>query len=226
MPDNYLDREKGLMRSEIEVFAGLVRSTHAVDALEIGMALASSSETILTELKSTGGTLTSIDPFQLVPPPDGFGGEGVRRVQASGLAASHTLLAKPDYIALPELVTAARTFDFIFIDGYHAVDYVFLDAFYSDLLLRPGGTMLFHDSGTPAVNTVCRFLSASGRYELVGPSLALNYRSLAPRVARRLYFTLSGRAAEGHQRRDRWKSLAAFRKTADGLTPEFVAPGL
>jgi hypothetical protein len=146
-------------------------------------------------------------------------------VRAAGFSARHTLIATTDYAALPRLVESAQRFDFIFIDGYHAFDYVMLDAFYADLLLKPGGTLVLHDSNCAAVYHACRFIANNKAYRLIGPPLAIALPSLARRVARRLGHEVTGRGAAFRERRLRWRSLAAFAKEADKMSDQFTLRG-
>ena len=228
-PVNVLDRPEGLMRSEMEVLRELVRLSSARNLLEIGMANGSSTVAMLEVLQQAGGGhVTSIDPYQLHPVSSspsgvpGYGGEGVKCVQSAGFAEMHTLIAQPDYLAMPKLVGAARTFDFVFIDGYHSFDYVLLDFFYADLLLRKGGVVVFHDTNRLPVFRVCTFLEANKPYRRVGPPLLLRHESPVRRALRRVWHLASGQAGRFAERRSTWKSLAAFTKEADVMADENV----
>lgn len=230
---NTVDRVNGMMRSELELLSELVSSSGARSALEVGMALASSTLAILKALKAAGaGRLTSVDPFQLVPAESatggmtGYGGAGMGLVREAGLSDLHTLIAAPDYLALPKLVEAGAHFDFILIDGYHSFDYALVDFFFADLLLAPKGMLVFHDSGCQAVNRVCAFVANNKAYRRVGPPLALIHKSLTRRFARRVGNLVTGRAAEFNERSSRWKSLAVFVKEADGMAQEFEVRGI
>jgi len=200
----------GLMPTEVEVLQELVRTSAAVDALEIGMARATSSIAILAALPANG-TLTSIDPFQLRE-QDGYGGAGVEAVRKAGFASRHQLIADYDYVALPKLVEERRTFRFVFIDGYHAFDYAMLDFFYANLLVPPGGIVAFHDSGWPSIYRVCEFVERGVGYARVGPPPALSGVHWTRRAARLAWQTLTGSGGEAQERRSRYKSVAAYRK--------------
>ena len=227
MEPNKLDRPLGMMRSELEVLRDLVASSGAKRVLEVGMAFGSSTEAILGALRTSGGGhLTSIDPFQLLAPPEGFGGEGLAKVRSAGAEDMHTFLPQPDYLALPDLVRTGARFDFVFVDGYHSLDYAMLDVFFADLLLVPGGMLVMHDSTSVAVYKACQFLRHNKAYRSVGPPLQLIYKSLARRAGRRVYQLATGSYSTFRERRERWKSLAAFVKQADGLAAEFDVRGL
>ena len=227
MEPNKLDRPLGMMRSELEVLRELVAASGAKKVLEVGMAFGSSTEAILAALKTSGGGhLTSIDPFQLLPKPEGFSGEGLAKVRAAGAENMHTFLPQPDYLALPELVRSGERFDFVFVDGYHSLDYAMLDVFFADLLLVTGGMLVLHDSTSVAVFKVCQFLRHNKAYRSVGPPVQLIYKSFAQRAGRRAYQFATGSLGRFRERRERWKSLAAFVKESDGLAAEFDVKGL
>ena len=227
MQTNNLDREQGMMRSELEVLRELVTSSGARQVLEIGMANGSSTEVILGALQNVeNGHLTSVDPFQLVDAPDGFAGEGVRRIQSLGLAHRHTLIPKMNYVALPGLLESGRTFDLVFIDGYHSLDYAMLDFVFSDLLLVNGGMLILHDASSPAVYKLSQFIRSNKPYRVVGPPVLLRYQSPVRKLLRRAHHAVSSNRSEFRLRRDRWKSLAVFVKEASGLAPQFEVHGL
>jgi hypothetical protein len=207
---NALEQFDGLMPTEIDVLRELVRLSGARQALEIGMARASSSVSILSALPRDGH-LTSIDPFQLRE-QDGYGGAGMRVVADAGYASQHTLLAEYDYVALPRLLEERRRFQFVFIDGYHAFDYAMLDFFYANLLVPPDGIVAFHDSGWPSIYRVCEFVENNVGYSRIGPPPALAGLHWTRRGARLAWQTLTGRGQAAHERRSRYKSVAAYRK--------------
>jgi hypothetical protein len=202
-----LEQFDGLMPTEVDVLKELVHLSAAGDALEIGMARASSSVAILSALPANG-RLTSIDPFQLRE-NDGYGG---RVVEQTGFAARHTLLAEYDYVALPRLLDEGRRFQFVFIDGYHAFDYAMLDFFYANLLVPANGIIAFHDSGWPSIYRVCEFVERNVGYARVGPPPALAGLHWTRRGARLAWQVVTGRGQAAEERRSRYKSVAAYRK--------------
>jgi predicted O-methyltransferase YrrM len=60
--------------------------------------------------------------------------------------------------ALPSLVNENKQFEFIFIDGGHKYDEIFIDWYYSDLLLEPHGFILFHDDWMRSSQLVGSFI--------------------------------------------------------------------
>ena len=70
-------------------------------------------------------------------------------------------------LVLPKLVSEGRQFDFAFIDGDHHFDGVFVDLFYVDQLLKPGGVVVFDDISWDGVYLACRFAQTNYGYETI-----------------------------------------------------------
>ncbi len=215
----------GMSPAELARLYELVRDNNVRSALEIGMGHGTSSTVLCDALQERGGRLTSIDPFQTAPPPDGFGGVGVEAVRSLGYGGQHQLVERPDYLALPALVEQGAKFDFVLIDGYHSFDYTFLDLFYADLLLADGGILAVHDTTSPPVYRAVRFLETHKPYERLSAPLVVELQSLTKRVARRLRTLASGPAVvEAVRSRQRdWMMLSAHRKTASRQVPEYIS---
>jgi len=143
--------------------------------VEVGMAYGTSTLSILTALKETGGTgrLISLDPVQSTD----FRGIGIYAVKRSGLDHLHQLIEEPDYLALPALLRASTPVDFVYIDGWHTFDYALLDWFYADRLIQPGGIVAFNDCNYKAVHKVIKFLLSHRHYEEMDVGLKPVYES-------------------------------------------------
>lgn len=210
--------------------------------LEIGMANGTSSIVISEALKTNGGgSLTSIDPYQSKSiDSGGFASQGLTNLSALGLDAGHTLIEKPDYLALPELLADGQTFDFILVDGYHSFDYTFIDVFYADLLLKCQGVLCIHDSTMPAVYKVLKYFEKTKPYRRLSPPTfkgdpakrrEMSNFGVAASVARSFYRrggSLLGltpiKYQELRERSTRWNTLIAYQKLAEHLAPERVCP--
>ena len=206
----------GMREQEYDRLRELLRQFHPQDCLEIGMANGGSSVVICQALRELGrGRHTAIDPFQ--SSPEGFKGQGVEAIRRAGLSNLFDLIEDFDYVSLPLLVQARRRFDLVLIDGWHSFDYTLVDMFYADLLLNVGGLLIFHDSGWPAVNKVCRFLETHKPYERISPPVSVMLDGIAARAGRRLMHLLRGPrfSREMAARRNQWFSLAAYVKRAD-----------
>ena len=64
---------------------------------------------------------------------------GIKLLQYVKLNKRHNLIEELSYIGLPKLLNKNKSYDFIFIDGWHTFDYTLLDFFYADKLLKLGG---------------------------------------------------------------------------------------
>ena len=227
---NTADRPKGVRTSEVQVLCDLIKTYRLSKLLEVGMANGSSSVALLRTLSENGGgSLTSIDPYQFAPVgsvkndnDDGYSGEGVSNVKRAGFAHMHTLMAEPDYAALPRLVERGERFDFVFIDGYHSFDYAFVDFFFADLLLKVGGVVAFHDSSYPTVYKVCQFVAGNKEYRLIGPRPEPMYSSVPKKLLRHARYWLAGESAIFRERRLVWCSVAAFQKIGDSQCKQYA----
>jgi hypothetical protein len=96
-----------------------------------------------------------------------------------------------------------------------------VDFFYADLLLKPSGILVFHDTAMPSVYRVCRFIETHKKYRLLSPPPAVVLSALWRRLLRRLREVLGGpdAMARAASRRREWFSLAAYRKIEDRVVP-------
>ena len=141
----------------------LVKRERPEVVVEVGLAHGATALAIATALAENGsGQLVSIDPFQSTD----WQGAAVAALKRSGLAHVHTLIEEPDWVALPQLVQElGRACDLAYIDGLHSLEYVLLDFFYVDRLLRVGGVIGFNDCDWPAVIPTLRFAQRHRHYE-------------------------------------------------------------
>lgn len=216
------DRKPASMRpEEYATLQGLLERFRPARTLEIGMANGESTVCICRFLsRNGGGKHVAIDPFESAP--DGWAGRGLERVRREGLEPYLEMIEDFDYLALPRLVAAKSTFDFVLIDGWHSFDYTLIDLFYADLLLCPGGVVAIHDSGWPSVHKALRFLETHKPYDRLSPAPAVHIQPLAGRVLRRIRQLLGGPRvlAEAKSRRTEWHSLSAYRKRQDHQVPD------
>jgi predicted O-methyltransferase YrrM len=211
----------GMSPEELVRLYELAEAQNPAKALEVGMASGTSTVVILSALARTGtGGLTSIDPFQTTQ----FAGSGRERVRALGFADRHRLVEQPDYLALPQLLAAGESFDFILVDGYHSFDYTLVDVFYADLLLRTGGVLAVHDSSWPAVLKVLRFLEVHKDYRRLSPPPLVRRDGLINKALgrARIYSGGARRIKAFEDRRRNWHTLAAYRKMSERMAPEFT----
>jgi hypothetical protein len=130
--------------------------------VEIGLAQAASSLSILTALDEIGGQgrLISIDPFQR----NDFREQGLINIERAGLSSRHEWIGEPDYLALPRLLAKGTKVDFGYIDGWHTFDYTLLDFWYLDKMTAIGAHLAFNDCGWRAVHKAIGFVLTHRKY--------------------------------------------------------------
>jgi predicted O-methyltransferase YrrM len=121
------------------------------ETLEVGFAIGRSAAHIIA---ATGKHHQIIDPFQ-----EDYGSWGVKNLKKLGLDGLYTLHKQLSHDALPQLLAQGQKFDFIFIDGDHRFDGAFIDFYYADLLLKPGGYVLLHDTWMRPIRLIMSFIN-------------------------------------------------------------------
>jgi len=188
-------------------------------ALEIGLANGFSSLFILDALDQIGrGSLTSLDPFQ----HSDWQGRGLERIARAGFPVAHQFLEAASWQALPRAVQEGNRFDFALIDGSHSFDNAFVDFYFVDKLVVPGGIVVFDDVGWAGVERVVHYVIANRDYEIIA-SLPRSRTSrevvLAPlkRAAARLARTHRTPTPAVYQREESVNraGFIALRKTGD-----------
>ena len=139
----------------------------AKSSLEVGMAWGLSSLCILEALVHNGagdGAHVVIDAFQT----EIFHNAALRSIRELGLASMVEFHEQRSEIALPELLAQGKKFDFAFVDGDHSFQAAFVDMFYANQMLKPGGVMVLDDVHFDPVYKVSRFMELTYRYEMIG----------------------------------------------------------
>ncbi len=143
--------------------------------LEVGLAHGLSSIYIL---KNKNTSLISIDPFQ----KSQWDNDGLKFIKHFNFDKRHKLIEKKSYNALPELLNkhGEKSFDFIFIDGFHTFDYTLIDFFYSDLLLEINGIIIIDDALHQGVRQCCEYLNKNFKHfkKLDSPNSIAVYKKL------------------------------------------------
>jgi predicted O-methyltransferase YrrM len=171
----------------------LVKGCGAAVTLEIGLAYGISALFICDALAANGGRKhIVIDPYQLGVRTTafvagashtarvGFDGLGLLNLERAGYTPLVEFHDEPSYRALGRLEAAGERIDFAFIDGWHTFDYVMVDFFLVDRLLKVGGVVVLDDTFYPAIRKVARYIAMHRRYEPVE-----GFGLMRPSVARR-----------------------------------------
>ncbi len=139
------------------------RAERAGSVLEIGMAWGMSTLHLQEALLSQGAgaqTHVVVDPKQTSK----YRGVGEQMLRAARVAQFVEFHQDYSEFLLPRLVCEGRVFDFVFIDGGHRFDNVFVDLFYANRLLKPGGVVVFDDVFAESINLACRFARTNYGY--------------------------------------------------------------
>jgi predicted O-methyltransferase YrrM len=161
-----------------EALTRFVMKTRPNLVIEIGMAYGISTLSILLGLQENGeGRLISIDPYAGWPTGRAV---ALHQVARAGLSGRHEHLHECSYEALPRLLAQNLKPDFIYIDGDHAFATVFVDFFYSDKMLPPGGVVGFNDAGWRSVHAVIRAVKKLRNYQELDIGLPRVFRARNP----------------------------------------------
>lgn len=121
------------------------------ETLEIGLAFGASAASILSAHQ---GTHVCIDPYQ----EKNYLNAGLENLDRLGYGNRVRFHQDLSCDVLPRLHSEKAQFDFIFIDGDHRFDSIFVDFYYSDLLLAKNGYILFHDAWMRGTQLVASFI--------------------------------------------------------------------
>jgi hypothetical protein len=105
-----------------------------------------------------------MDPYQSMD----FHNGALCVLREAGAADLIEFYEEQSALCLPRLIQQKRRFDFVFIDGDHRYDGVFVDLVLVDKLLTPGGVVVLDDTEKDPVNLACRFAETNWGYRLEG----------------------------------------------------------
>jgi len=131
----------------------LLRALNSKRTLEVGMGLGKSAAFIMA---STGEPHVAIDPFQA-----NFANGGLRNIDQLGLTKNLEFYSDFSHNVLPKLLASGREFDFVFVDGSHRHDGIFIDFYYADLLIPQNGVIVFHDTWMRSTQLVLSFIKTN-----------------------------------------------------------------
>ena len=153
----------GVTRAEAELLFDLLKDLRPQTTLEVGLGYGFSA-LVICEAANPRRHIV-IDPHQT----HYWGGKGLSRLREAG--HSIEFYESTSFETLPELLKGGCLFDFAFVDGWHTFDYVFVDFFYIDKMLRDGGVIMFDDADWPSIRPVLRYIVTNLDYVV--------YRTLA-----------------------------------------------
>jgi hypothetical protein len=190
LDDTNIPEEEGDFLQEI------IRVARPRVSLEVGCAYGVSSLYICEALREVNATKhIIIDPWQNLPygqgPGTGWEGIGLSNIRRAGYEDLVEFSGAPSYQYLSRLAEEDVKIDFAFIDGQHTFDYVLVDVFLVDKILKPGGIIIIDDFGYPSIASVCRYVLLNLPYKCIGPgSRRIALRSAIRTIRRAGLFAL------------------------------------
>ncbi|MEW6438502.1 MAG: class I SAM-dependent methyltransferase [Pseudomonadota bacterium] len=130
---------KTLPESDCDVLRDLLVAENPKTVIEIGLSFGNWALAIGEALVlGRGEQQIIIDPFQ----DSGFRDAGWEAVRAAKLESLATLIRERSQIALPRLIENGISADAAFVDGSHLFHDVFVDLYYLQTIVRPGGLIV------------------------------------------------------------------------------------
>jgi predicted O-methyltransferase YrrM len=145
----------------------LCRRLKPTATLEIGMGWGLSTLHLLEAVLQNGELRNRhviMDPYQSADYHNG----ALRVLREADAADLIEFYEELSALCLPRLIEQKRSFDFVFIDGDHRYDGLFVDLVLVDKLLVPGGVVAVDDTEIDAVNLACRFAETNWGYRAEG----------------------------------------------------------
>lgn len=140
------------------VLRHLAQRERAVRTIETGFAFGLSAMFILEGALAAGAGAVrhvAIDPFQ----KRDWDNAGLRALREAGVSHLLELVEEDSALALPRMVAEGRRFDMGFVDGGHLFENAFIDIFYLQRLVRPGGLIVIDDLWMPAIRAAVAYFT-------------------------------------------------------------------
>jgi predicted O-methyltransferase YrrM len=152
--DVFVDIHSSIDAREVDFISRIVRNDPGiVRSLEVGLAFGISALTItLSKRDVTVSTHDAIDPHQRTQ----WQSVGLGLLDKHGIKIQ--LYSGFSEIVLPDLCKEQKSYDLIFIDGWHTFDHTLIDLFYSTKLLRNGGYLIIDDLTFPSVKRAVDYI--------------------------------------------------------------------
>jgi predicted O-methyltransferase YrrM len=163
MPEDL--RYVSVSKEQGEYIFSFLKEKKLKKTLEIGFAYGSSAAHIMSATQS--------DHHVIDPSPEYWDNLGFKNIKKLGLDGFLKFHKGFSHDILPRLISEGMKFDFVFIDGDHRYDAIFIDFFYSDLLLNQKGYVLFHDIWMRSTQMVCSWIDTNkSNYKLIPTPVA------------------------------------------------------
>jgi len=152
--DEFVDIHSSIDAREVDFISKIVRNDPGiVRSLEVGLAFGISALAISLSKKDVNiSSHEAIDPHQRTQ----WKSFGLGLLDKHGIKIQ--LHSGYSEHVLPELCKDQKSYDLIFIDGWHTFDHTLIDLFYSTKLLRIGGYLIIDDLTFPSVKRAVDYI--------------------------------------------------------------------
>jgi len=140
----------------------LIRANKCTNTLEIGFAYGMSTLAIVEMVAQQNGRHTVIDKFEM----EDWKGNGLDLVRRAGYEDNLEFVGQFCYEVLPQFLREGRVFDFAYIDSTKQFDWLLVDFFYIDKMLKTGGIVVFDDVCFPSIRKLLRYISRFPSYRV------------------------------------------------------------
>lgn len=155
----------GVSENEAAMLSEIVAELNPARTLEVGLGYGFSAIAICgaANREARDRKHIVIDPHQT----QYWNGLGLKNMEEAGYAGCIEFFEEPSYRVLPRLEQQGTKVEFAFIDGWHTFDYVFVDFFYVDKLLKEGGVVAFDDADWPSIRPIIRYIVTNLPYTVL-----------------------------------------------------------
>lgn len=150
-----------LSRAAADLLGAFAGACEPDRIVEVGCA--SGVSTLAMAQAAPESSLIVMDPKQ----DSHWKGAGRTAIERAGIGSRVDLRHERSDEALPDLIAEGTRTQFAFIDGWHMLDYVMMEALLVDRMLDVGGLILLHDLWMPALQQLASFWTTNRAYEPV-----------------------------------------------------------
>lgn len=150
-----------LSRAAADLLGAFAGASGPDRIVEVGCA--SGVSTLAMAQAAPESSLIVMDPKQ----DSHWKGAGRTAIERAGIGGRVDLRLERSDEALPDLIAEGTRTQFAFIDGWHMLDYVMMEALLIDRMLDIGGLILLHDLWMPALQHFACFWTTNRAYEPV-----------------------------------------------------------
>ena len=179
----------------------IILKENCFKTLEIGLGFGASALTFLSTLKEVENSNynhTAIDPFQKKI----FENSAIKLIKSAKLDQKFNFFESPSYEVLPELLKNEKKYDLIYIDGSHRFEDIFIDFYYSSLILEMNGIILFDDCTKLDIYKVIKFIKT-------------NYKTFFKEIEYKKYNKKTGSFVKNIANKLGYRQLYGFKKIAE-----------